>query len=288
MRYAIGIDLGGTKLEGVLVSERGKIVRRERLLTEAEKGRKVVLHHILKIIQDLMRKDVVGIGMGIPGRFDKSGKIIFMPNIRCLIGFRLQEFLRKKTRLPVSIQNDSCCFALAEHLFGAGRNSTNMIGIVIGTGIGSGLILDDKMYLGSRGLAGEIGHVVLKPLHLGRVEIETDCSGKHMTRKYVQAGGTIVHPGPKKIYMSKEAVARQVIGESIDLLAREIAILVTALDLDLVVLGGGVSNLPIYDALNKRVNGYVYEPLRNRVKVVKNRLGDSAGVIGASMLAFQD
>jgi predicted NBD/HSP70 family sugar kinase len=287
MRYAIGIDLGGTKTEGVLIGEDGKLSQRERILTEADRGRKVVLSHLLKLIGQLRNDQVAGVGIGIPGRIDKSGKIIYMPNIECLVGFKLKEYLEKETRLQIYLLNDASCFALAEFMFGAGKKSSNMIGIIIGTGIGSGLILKKQLYLGSRGFAGEIGHAVLKPLANTRTDVEQDSGGKYITKKYVAGGGTIIRPGVKKIYASKEKIAKQVINEGIDIFAREIAFLITSLDLDCVVLGGGISNLPFYGQLNRRVNAYLYEPLRGKVKVLKNELGDSAGVIGAASLVFR-
>jgi predicted NBD/HSP70 family sugar kinase len=280
MRYAIGIDLGGTKIEGALVDEKGRVLKRFRVMTEASKGRQTVLKNILKVIDSLISKNIAGVGVGIPGRAQR-GRITFMPNIKALEGFQLTGFLEKTTGKRVILQNDSECFALAEHMFGAGRKAQNMIGVIIGTGIGSGIIINGRIYSGSRGYAGEIGHIILE-----RGDVESYSSGKSIARRYTELGGRVARPDPAKIYASKERVAGKVIEEALDTLAKTIAALATALDLNIAVLGGGISNLPIYDKLNRKVDGYLYCPLKGKVKVVKNKLGDSAGVIGAAALAF--
>jgi predicted NBD/HSP70 family sugar kinase len=287
VRHAIGVDVGGTKIEGVLVNEKGRVLRNERILTEADKGRTVVLHKILRVIHSLWEKDVIGIGIGIPGRLDHRGKVVLMPNIPALLGFDLMEYLQKRTQIPIIIENDAGCFALAESMFGAGKKARNMAGIIVGTGVGGGIVLDGRLYVGSRGYAGEIGHAVIEPLGRKRMDVEAHSSGKSIARRYIELGGTIKNPNARKIFYSKEPAARKAVEEAIDLLARDIAAMYTFLDLDIVVLGGGVSNLPLYVALNKRIKVYVYEPLKNKARVVPNELGDSAGVLGAAALVFQ-
>lgn len=159
MDYVIGVDIGATKIHSALVSLNGKIIKEYKTLTEADKPRDFILSKIKHSIKELWTKEVVGIGIGIPGPFDKNGKS-YPPNIPSLRGINLSKIL-KSYKVPIETENDSNCFVLGEFLFGTAKRHNNVIGLTLGTGVGGGIIIDNDIYHGRDGAAGEFGHITI-------------------------------------------------------------------------------------------------------------------------------
>lgn len=162
----IGVDLGGTKTAVALYDA----VTLERIdgrmtPTDADRGFAAVQEHVLAEIAAFRRPDTVGIGLGVPGFLDPSGTVLSMPNIPGSAGSKPAAWLSEKTKLPVAIDNDARCFAYAEALHGAGKGHAIVLGITLGTGVGGGIVIDGKIFRGSRGYAGEVGHMLLQPGH---------------------------------------------------------------------------------------------------------------------------
>jgi len=286
MKYAIGVDIGGTKIEAILANQKGKILDRYRTLTESHKPKKQILNNIFKAISKVKTKKIAGIGVGIPG-ISKKGKIVLISNIPKFKNLNLQHLLEKRFRIPVKLENDANCFALAEFLFGAGKRTTNMVGVIIGTGVGGGIIINKKLYSGN-GFAGEIGHTIIDPSGIrdncGNIgDLESWCSGPHIVQHYKKEGGKMNAPDPQKIFAGGDPVARKIKQQTIQKLSVGLANIANTFDPDIIVLGGGVSNLQFYSQINKEAKIYVKS---NRIKVVKNKLGDSSGVLGAAALSF--
>ncbi|MFH1506086.1 MAG: ROK family protein [archaeon] len=292
MKYAIGIDLGGTKIEGILMDEKGRVLNRYRTSTQAHKPLKVIVGNIMNVVKHLKERPIKGVGIGIPGFILPNGKLACANNVPGLDNQRIKKVLEKSLRTKVFIENDANCFALAEHKFGAGKGTKNMIGMIIGTGIGSGLILDGKIYRGSIGAAGEIGYQILDPNgpHYSTLkgDFESWCSGPNIVKRYKKAGGKSDFHSPGEVFKSKERKAKKVMEETYDYLGRGIGNLINTLNPELIVLGGGVSNIPFYKEVNKAAKKYTNPSLQRYVKIVKNKLGDSAGVIGAAAFVFQN
>ena len=169
---------------------------------------------------------------------------------------------------------------------GAGKKTINIIGLIIGTGVGSGIIINKKLYTG-QGYAGEIGHTIIDPSGLkcscGNIgDVESWVSGPNIVKRYNLLGGKLKNPTPKEIFKSKEKAARITIDITLEKLAVALANLINTLDPDLIILGGGLSNQPIYKELNKRIKKYTRNP--QPCKIVKNKLGDAAGTLGAAFL----
>ncbi|MEM4268079.1 MAG: ROK family protein [Candidatus Woesearchaeota archaeon] len=294
MRYAIGIDLGGTKIEGAFVNEKGAILERLRVHTNAQKGKNHVISqliYVVKSLKSLRKMPVVGVGVGAPGIVLSDGRIVGSPNVP-INGVKLGAILSKNLDLRVVVENDSKCFALAESLFGAGKRVKNMIGLIYGTGIGCGIIINKTLYRGSHGAAGEVGHIVVNPLgpKCGcglRGDYESYCGGKNIAVRYKQLGGKIKNAGVPQIYYSNEKAAKIVNTDSFTYLVLLCANLINSLDPEIIVLGGGQSNLPIYNQLNAEVRRHVIDLHKKNVRIVRNRLGDSSGVIGAAALVFK-
>ncbi len=290
MKFFIGIDLGGTKIEGILVNWKFKVLGKFRAKTEADKGRKKVLENICSVIDNLHKKKISAIGLAVPGNPHQLK--IGYPNIPCLIGFDLKKFLAKKYGCRIEIENDANCFAIAEHKFGAGKNSKNMVGVIIGTGVGGGIIINDKLYTGSFGAAGEIGHAVIDPSGLrcncgNYGDFESWCSGPNIVRRYTEKGGKMKNPETKRIFESDDAVAKEIIRETYKKIGIAFGNIINILNPEIIVVGGGVSNSLDYNALTKEAKKHVLPELKNNFKILKNRMGDSAGVLGATLLVNQ-
>jgi predicted NBD/HSP70 family sugar kinase len=287
----IGIDLGGTKIEGILVDSSGKIIDKKRLPTESKRSLKFTLDNLLSVIKYLSNGKIHGVGIGTPG-FVVNGKLTLIKNVPNLMNYDLKHWLIKHTGCKnVEIENDANCFALAEYRFGAGKGTENMVGVIIGTGLGGGIIIKNKLYSGTIGGAGEIGHTTLVPNGEpctcgGNGHFEAYCSGTGITRRYISAKGKIIDPNPSLIFSSKEKIAKEISDETIEYLAMGLSNLIMTLNPEMIVLGGGVSNINFYSDLNKRIKKYLNPAHYGCVNIVKNVLGDSSGVLGAAALVM--
>ena len=161
----IGIDLGGTKIEGILTDENYKTITRKRIPTNQEEGYNSILESIKNLILEFIQEsnDKVSIGVCTPGALSLSSGLIKNSNTQCLIGKDLQNDLKNILHYNVSIENDANCFALAEAKLGAGKNSNLVFGVIMGTGVGGGIIMDGKIHHGRTNIAGEWGHHCLHP-----------------------------------------------------------------------------------------------------------------------------
>jgi len=307
MSYVIGLDVGGTKIEGILALVAGNskpvVVRKLRIPTNAAAGKKAILGNIVEVMASLNSYGkanipnfkLLGIGLGIAG-FLRNGRLEMTPNIPALKGVQLREVLQQQLRknginAPLFIENDSICFALAEFMFGAAKGYRDVIGIIIGTGVGGGLILDGRLYRGRDGGAGHLGHVTIDPsgpkCGCGqRGHFEAWCSGASITKRYVAAGGKIQEPNPAKIFHSVEPAAKKVMSETYEKFGMALAGIISTFNLEVIVLGGGVSNLPdeFYRRITAAARKYSDPAFFSGVRILRNRLGDSAGVFGAIAL----
>jgi fructokinase len=297
MAHLWGIDLGGTKIEGVVldpaVPERP--LCRLRLPTEAENG----YAHIRSQIALLCKKmsEATGlplpskIGFGTPGAIDPGTGLLKNSNSQCLNGQPLGEDLSRELGMEAVLANDANCLALAEATLGAGRGFPTVFGIILGTGVGGGIVVDGKVLNGRHGIAGEWGQLVLDPegptsAYGTRGTIESIISGPGLERFYAKESGQ-----PRCL---KEIVARAAEGDShaartIDRLtsyfARGIAPVIDILDPHALIIGGGVGNI---DALyteetRAKIAANIFNPTFEAA-VLKPTLGDSGGVFGAAML----
>ena len=162
--------------------------------TEAEQGFTHVQDRLLALIQPMLEPHTVAVGLGVPGFIDHiSGRIITMPNIPGAEGSHPAQFLSQKIGLPVTIENDARCFAYAEALLGAGKGKRIVLGVTLGTGVGGGIVIDGELFYGSRGFAGEVGHMLLKPgeppfaTSDKRGEVEQFLSGTALGKRCTQA-----------------------------------------------------------------------------------------------------
>ena len=288
--HKIGIDLGGTKTEGILLDEKFEIVERKRLPTNQQEGYSSIINLIKNLVDDLKQKtdDSVSIGICTPGALSKQSGVIKNSNTQCLIGKDLQNDLKNILHYNVSIENDANCFALAEAKLGAGRNSNLVFGIIMGTGVGGGIIIDGKIHHGRTNIAGEWGHHCLHPegntCYCGNKGcVETYISGPALEKKWSELTSQN-QPLPEIIKSSDNPNFPNWKKSFLDDFGLSLANVIDILDPDIIVLGGGVSNIDfLYDEGKNTVYEKVFSDIVD-TPIVKNELGDSAGVFGACML----
>jgi fructokinase len=290
-RY-LGIDLGGTKIEGVVLDDRLVPRERVRVATERERGYDHILGRVCEVVAALRphAPDVTCVGIGTPGSLSTRDGTLKNSNTTCLNGRALRVDLEQRLGMPVRLENDANCFALAEARGGAGQGSAMVFGVILGTGIGGGIVHRGVLWPGPQHIAGEWGHHRLEPdgpaCYCGqRGCVETMLAGPALEAAYRSASGEACAAAEiARRAAEGEAAAVSVMTVYLDRFGRALANVLTILDPDVVVLGGGLSNVEaLYTAGRDAVARYVFND-ELRTPIVPNRLGDSAGVIGAAML----
>ncbi len=269
----IGYDIGGTKIEIVLVSGEA-VLFKKRLPTERDRGYAHILRVLVALFEDCLRgqnlkpTDISSIGLGLPGSVDPQSQKMLKGNTQVLAGKDVKGDLLKALNIsiPVFTENDANCFALAETILGVGKHisNPNIVGVILGTGVGGGIIINGKIYSGKRGSGGEIGHIPL----IGKDQKPCWCGQKDCAELYLSGSG---------LKESGIACYKQD-------LAHFIARLINIFDPHVVVLGGGVSlEDKIYEGLEALVASHLfYAP--NPPPILKHKISDSAGGIGAALL----
>ena len=291
--YKIGIDLGGTKIEGVVLAGDGREIIRKRIATEREHGYQHILKR-LKSLHDELAAAVPGwpttFGIGTPGAISPRTGLLKNSNTVCMNGQPVKADLEKLLGRKIEIQNDANCFAMAEALLGAGKGKKMVFGVIMGTGCGGGIVYKGEVLTGAQSIAGEWGHMSIDPngpqcFCGNRGCVETLISGGGLENRYEEKYG--VRRPLKEVerdYFVGDPTAVAFMNEFFDHFGRALANLINILDPDIVVLGGGVSNFPaVYLEGVAAVKKYVFND-ELATPVVKHQLGDSAGVLGAALL----
>ncbi len=298
-RFIIAIDLGGTNFKCALLDNRLKIKARSSFSTKSFDNQYKLIQGIadsvdsLILNQRLSRSAILGVGIGVPGPVDTlKGIVHFLPNIPGWKEVKLKKILEQKTKLPVFIDNDAKLMTLAEHQAGAAKYYKNVLCLTLGTGVGGGLIINDLLYRGADNAAGEAGHLPLNekgPL--------CGCGARGCLEAYVGNQRIIKDArklfGPKITLESVSALARKDNLKAIDFwsqvgkkLGLALSGIVNLLNLDLIVIGGGVSYAGevLFENIRRTILLRAMRVQAKRVKVVKAKLGIDAGVIGAGYL----
>ena len=295
-QFKLGIDLGGTKIEAVVLDSTGKSVFKQRVATPFNDYRQ-----ILSSIQGLLQQaesfagQQLKIGIGTPGAISPKSGLLRNSNTVCMNGQNLLQDLQQLLHRPVRIQNDANCFALSEAIDGAATDNNVVFGVIIGTGTGGGLVINKQLVSGPHAIAGEWGHNFLpwtqsfdvaRDCYCGKQScIETFLSGPGMAANVKALTGSSL--------TSREIVVKAGQGDALcveqldhyyDQMARALAMLINILDPDAIVLGGGMSNIQgIYDEVPKRLPQYVFSDFVE-TRLLPPKYGDSSGVRGAAWL----
>ena len=298
MEHLWGVDLGGTKIEGVILdsSALDRPICRVRIPTESAKGYAHIRGQIGKLIQMLSTQSGLAlperIGMGTPGVIDPRLGTIKVSNTQCLNGERLRDDIEADLGVKFETANDANCFALAEATLGAARGFPTVFGVILGTGVGGGIVVNGHVLNGCHGIAGEWGQIVVEPngplSNYGtRGTVEAIIAGPALERFYAERSGE--KRGLAEIVARaeehKDPHAQATIDRLTDIFAKSIGIVIDVLDPHAIVLGGGVGNIPaLYtEETRGKITAAICNPTFEAL-LLKPTLGDSAGVFGAAML----
>jgi fructokinase len=291
---SIGIDLGGTKTEAVLLSSDGNVIWRQRRPTNRADGYSAILSNVAEMICDAagqLPPDIrYTIGIGIPGSLDATTNLVRNANSTCLIGHPLKTDIERLIGQPVQIRNDADCFTLAECHLGAGQGYGLVFGVIMGTGCGGGICINGEVREGPHRIAGEWGHQSMSP-----DSAECYCGNKGCVETLISGSGVetaFLREYGHRLTMDEivtqaragEERCRNVFDNFLEDFGRCLGGLISILDPDAVVLGGGLSNIDeLYTEGIMRVRKYAFHD-NLRTPILKNQLGDSAGVFGAAWI----
>jgi predicted NBD/HSP70 family sugar kinase len=292
-----GIDLGGTKIEGVIMdsSRPAEAIFRLRRETGASHGYEHILSQIEGVISDLESASGLTrppkIGIGTPGAMEPSTGRLKNSNTTCLNDQPIRQDLERLTGSQILMANDANCFALAEALIGAAAGAGVLFGVILGTGVGGGVVVNGRILPGLHGIGGEWGHNPLRgeslPCYCGRSGcIEGVIAGPSLERFYREQGGDAVRlPEISLRAQAGEKLAIQTLERLREKFAESIAAVINILDPDAIVLGGGVGNIPLlYEPRTREcVLAHIFNK-ELRTRILPPILGDSAGVFGAALL----
>lgn len=289
--FIIGIDIGGTKLSTAIANNKGEILHNEVIPTNAHRGKKYTIERIIGSINSVIKNsnksinDIKCIGIGAPGPVvHDKGLVISPPNLPGWKRVPLRDIISKHFNKKTFLENDANCAALAELKFGAGKNSNNFVYVTISTGIGGGIIIDKKLYLGSSGSAGEIGHTVIDingpKCPCGKIgHLEGIAAGPAITKKYGMSPekiNSLASRGDKK--------AQKIIIEIGQNIGIGFTNLVNILNPEAIIVGGGISNFG--KSFFKSINETVKKEALAKVKIIPAKLKKDVGILGAIALCL--
>ena len=295
-----GIDLGGTKIECAVLDSNNnlEVVVRMRIPTESVKGYEHILSQIKKLI-DLVTEQVgerpAKIGFATPGVLEPDSQLMKNSNTTCLNGKPMKKDLEELLGIPVQLANDANCFALAEALMGAGKDYPRaevVFGVIMGTGVGGGLVVNNKIIGGHHGIGGEWGHNILEengePCYCGKAGcVEQVIAGPALERYYEKSSGEKLSLKDilEAYHTANNTHATATIERLLEFYGRAISTLINVLDPGLIVIGGGVGNIDLlYTAGYEKIKKYIFNKGVITTPILKPKLGDSAGVFGAALL----
>ena len=288
----IGIDLGGTKIEIVILDTNKEIQFRERVPTESKKGPSHIINQILVLYKKaaaFINNAPHTIGVGSPGSLSPKTKLLRNSNTLCLNGLPLQQLIEQALQKKIILENDANCFALAEANMGAGQNYDLVFGVIMGTGCGGGFVINNNLRVGPQQIAGEWGHSVINsdgpPSYCGNNGcVETYISGGGLENILKSHG--ILSLTAKDFLNKKQHTDDEkfILKNFYSNFGIALANIINIIDPDIVILGGGLSNHDgLYDiGIQETYNRVFHES--PSTPIVKNKLGDSAGVIGAALI----
>jgi len=312
-KYVIGVDLGGTSIKFGIVSDAGKIIKKNLLKTEAEKGPKTIIENIKKGINSFIsdkRYKIEGIGIGCPGIVTPgTGIVENPPNMPGWNKVNVGKIISQEFGKNVFVDNDANAAAIGELIFGSGKKFSSFIMITLGTGVGGGIIINKKIYHGDKGAAGEIGHISIDyngpkcncgsygciEAYAGnqylRERVRNELKNHPESKMWELINNDLSKVSPRNIQTAAEMddpFAKTVIAELGVRLGSAFASLCNVLDISVFIVGGGLAGFgtPLFSSIQKTVTSRVLTPIRSRIKVLPAKLKNDAGIQGASALVF--
>ena len=294
----VGIDLGGTKIEAILLDERGRIRLRRRVPTPRGDYPATLraVAGLVALAEKAAGRKGLPVGVGHPGALSLKTRLIKNANSTCLIGRPLDKDLARLLKRPVRLANDADCFALSEAVDGAGAGDETVFGVILGTGVGGGVVVRGRLLSGPNAIAGEWGHNPLPSLsnaerpgpacYCGRRAcVEAFLSGPAFERQYAEkTGRALAAEKIAALAVRGERAARAVLETYEDRLARALSVVINIIDPHVIVLGGGLSNIARLYKNVPRLWGRTVFSDSVRTRLVRAKHGDSSGVRGAAWL----
>ena len=283
----LAIDIGGTMIKYGLVSSDGKILSTDEIKTEASKGLNNILNKIDNIFKRYKENNPVGIAVSGTGQINGMiGKVIGgNPIIPNWIGTNLVKILEEKYNLPIVLENDVNCVALGEKWIGAGKDLSNFICLTIGTGIGGGIILNNQLFRGENFVAGEFGHTLIK-----KGEFEQFASTTALIRLVKERTGKILN-GKEIFDLEKKEIVeyQEVISEWIENLTDGLSSIIYCFNPANIILGGGVigQGEPLINRIKNSLFKKIGSQFKEKLNIIQAKLGNNAGMIGASYLLLE-
>ena len=290
MANRIGIDLGGTKIEAIIIDDQFQVIDRKRIPTLRDEGYDAIINRIIDLSKEMIGiGDIDGpIGICTPGTIEATTGLLKNSNTVCLIGKPIQQDMEDALDTPVLMENDANCFALAEATIGAAKKYDVVFGVILGTGCGAGIVMNKKIHRGANAIAGEWGHHTLYPD--GR---SCYCGNQGCTESYIS--GTALESEWKELTGEFATVTDVIDNKMYEAhpewkenfmmnFGRALSNVIDILDPDAIVMGGGLSKV---DLLYTEGMQAVYKESFSevvRTPIIKNKLGDSGGVFGAAMI----
>ena len=290
MKNKLGIDLGGTKIEAIIIDDQFQVIDRKRIPTLRDEGYDAIIKRIIDLSKEMIGiGDISGpIGICTPGTIEATTGLLKNSNTVCLIGKPIQQDMENALGIPVLMENDANCFALAESTIGAAKKYDVVFGVILGTGCGAGIVMNKKVHRGANGIAGEWGHHTLYPDGRGCY-----CGNKGCTESYIS--GTALESEWKELTGKFSTVTDVIDNKMYEAhpewkenfmmnFGRALSNVIDILDPDAIVLGGGLSKV---DLLYTEGMQAAYKESFSeivRTPILKNKLGDSGGVFGAAMI----
>ena len=290
MANKLGIDIGGTKIEAILINEQFQVIERKRVSTNRGEGYDVIIDQISKLASELKEFGNINssVGICVPGKIDIQKGALKNSSIACLVDQPLQSDIEAALSLPILMENDANCFALAEAILGSAKDYRLVFGVVLGTGCGAGVVINKNIHRGTNHISGAWGHHVLYPN--GR---SCYCGNKGCAESYIS--GTALETEWKALTGEFQRVTDIINSKAylthpewknnfITNFGKALANVIDILDPDAIVLGGGLSKV---EALYTEGRDAIADVVFSNdlvTPIIKNKLGDSAGVFGAAIL----
>lgn len=282
----IALDIGGTKIKAAIISNKFKILSSVQVPSLPNRGKSYFLQTLKTLIDSLIlgsKHKITSIGISMPGKLNKKGKLIDVGNsLSFLENFALINYLEKHFSLPIRIENDANCFLLAESNLGESKDYSSVLGIIWGSGIGASLAVNGQI----QSFPLEFGHNKVS-YDDKLVDLEFVSGGRFIEKNYAKLSGNKF--SIPQIYKSKDIHAKQVISDAILYLGRELSSLVNVFNPDVIVFGGGVSQLPkpVYLKLLSQIKKHSLKAHSRNLKLLRYSISDDAGLFGAALIAFK-
>ncbi|MGH2316468.1 ROK family protein [Planococcus sp. SE5232] len=302
MNYAIGVDIGGTKVAVAAVDEQGTIICQSVIPTNLQIPPEAMIVEIQQEIRRIIEKSgvlmaqLMGIGIGAPGPLDsRNGLISCPPNLQTWVDIPIRELIGRSFPVPILLENDANAAALAEKWIGAATENENFIYITVSTGIGAGIIAEGQLLKGLKGNAGDIGHTVIDPSY-GKCAcgqsgcLESIASGTAIAKRASEIlGEKVTAKEVFHLYQEGNSQIIEYMQEVFKVLGVTAVNMINTFDPEKLVIGGGVSEFgePMFDSIRQYVQRYALNPTGRKTEVVAAKLGQQAGVIGAAALCFK-